>query len=191
MVGGHAPERLRTQRLLLRGFTDADRDPFAALDADPAVMEHFPYPTDRARSDALVDRVRAGWEERGWGLWAVERADTGEMVGFTGLSPATFDAPFTPAVEVGWRLARPHWGHGFATEAGRASLRVAFTDLGVDEVVSFTAAGNTRSRAVMERLGLRRDPADDFAYPTIPEGHPLRAHVLYRVDAATWRAQQG
>ncbi|MFC3688030.1 GNAT family N-acetyltransferase [Aquipuribacter hungaricus] len=191
MVGGLAPERRRTQRLLLRGFTDADREPFAALNSDPAVMEHFPSPVDRARSDALVDRVRAGWADRGWGLWAVERADTGEMVGFTGLSPATFDAPFTPAVEVGWRLARAHWGQGFATEAALASLRVAFEDLGVGEVVSFTAVTNSRSRAVMERLGMHRDPADDFPYPSIPEGHPLRPHVLYRLDAATWRLRQG
>jgi ribosomal-protein-alanine N-acetyltransferase len=186
---------LRTQRLLLRQWREEDRAPFADLNADPVVVEHFPAPLDRAASDALLDRARAHLEEHGWGLWAVEVVEPGPgagtgpggdagprtgFAGFTGLDPVSFRAPFTPAVEVGWRLARWAWGHGYATEAATAALRTAFDDLGLEEVVSFTATVNTRSRAVMERLGLRRDPAEDFDHPRVPVGSPLRRHVLYR-----------
>ena len=176
----------RTDRLVLRGFTDRDREPFAAMNADPEVMAHFQAPYDRARSDRFVDRIQLLWQERGWGLWALERADTGEFIGFTGLAPAEFEAPFTPAVEVGWRLARAHWGLGFASEAAREALRAGFTEAGADEIVSFTAVGNTRSTAVMERIGMVRDPSGDFDHPSVPDGHPLRAHVLYRLDRRRW-----
>ena len=159
------------------------------MNADPAVMEHFVEPLDRARSDALLDRIGAMWDERGWGPWALERLDTGELAGLTGLAPATFEAPFTPAVEVGWRLARQHWGHGFASEAAGEALRVASDELGLDEVVSFTAVGNTRSRAVMERIGLVHDPAGDFDHPSVPPGHRLRRHVLYRTGARSRLAE--
>jgi RimJ/RimL family protein N-acetyltransferase len=175
---------LHTPRLLLRRWRQADREPFATLNADPVVMEHFPAPLHREESDALVDRIESGFEERGWGLWAVEVPGAAAFVGFVGLNPATFDAPFTPAVEVGWRLAREHWGHGYATEGARAALRFGFDELAVDEIVSFTTHGNTRSRRVMERLGMRRDPADDFDNPNVPPGDPLRLHVLYRLDRA-------
>jgi RimJ/RimL family protein N-acetyltransferase len=134
-----------------------------------------------ADSDALVDDIEACWRERGYGLWAVERLDSGAFVGYTGLWPAEFDAPFTPAVEVGWRLAVDHWGHGFATEAGRAALRYGCEVVGLREVVSFTAAANTRSVRVMQRLGMRRDVDGDFAHPAMPPGHPARLHVLYRL----------
>ncbi|HEY4398166.1 MAG TPA: GNAT family N-acetyltransferase [Acidimicrobiia bacterium] len=179
---------LRTPRLLLRRWRDTDRPPFAAMNADPLVMEHFPATLRPEESDDLVDRIAAGFEERGWGLWAVEVPGTAPFAGFIGLNPATFDAPFTPAVEVGWRLARPYWGQGYATEGARAALSFGFTELALEEIVSFTTHGNARSRRVMERLGMRHDPADDFGNPNLPVGDPLRPHVLYRLDRAGWRA---
>jgi len=165
----------------LRRWTDADREPFARINADPRVMEHFPAPMTRDGSDALVDRIVASFDENGYGLWALEVRAGGEFVGFTGLALQTFEAHFTPAVEVGWRLASSAWGHGYATEAASASLDLAFGPLGLDEVVSLTARVNTRSIAVMERLGMTRDPADDFEHIRVPEGHRLRPHVLYRI----------
>jgi RimJ/RimL family protein N-acetyltransferase len=187
-VGG-TPVRV-TNRLVMRGFGDDDRDAFAALNADPVVMEHFPEPYDRARSDAFVDRIGRVWAERGYGLWALERRDTGAFIGYTGLWPADFAAPFTPAVEVGWRLARAHWGRGFASEAAREALRFGFTEVGLHEVVSFTAVDNARSWRVMERIGLRRHPAGDFEHPAVPVDHRVRPHVLYRLTRGQWEASQ-
>lgn len=175
---------LRTERLLLRRFRDEDRDPFAAMNADPRVMEHFVTTLDRGASDAFVDRIEARRDERGYSLWAVEVRDgppgPGRFIGFTGLWDTTFEAPFTPAVEVGWRLAPDAWGHGYATEAATASVDDGFVRVGLPEILSFTAAVNLASRAVMERIGLVRDLDGDFDYPTAPEGHPIRPHVLYR-----------
>jgi ribosomal-protein-alanine N-acetyltransferase len=162
------------------------------MNEDPAVMEHFPNLLDRAASDALIDRITEHWAAEGFGLWAVERIEDGQFLGFTGLSHMVFDAPFTPAVEVGWRLARHAWGHGYATEAAEASLAFGFKDLGLDEIVSFTAPMNTRSSAVMERLGMTRDPAGDFEHPRLPVGHRLRPHILYRLRRTDWaRARSG
>lgn len=175
-----APE-LRTERLLLRGWRAGDLEPFAALNADSEVMEHFPATLTRAQSDAMADRVRAHLTEHGWGLWAVEVVDGPAFVGFVGLARPAFEAHFTPAVEIGWRLARPAWGYGYAPEAGRAVLSYAFAELGLDEVVSFTSVGNANSRRVMEKLGLTHDPADDFDHPNLPADSPLRRHVLYRI----------
>ena len=143
-------------------------------------MEFFPRVLTRGESDELVGRIEAGFARDGFGLWAVEVREAGEFVGFAGLNPVEFEAPFTPAVEVGWRLARTAWGNGYATEAGRAALEFGFERVGLAEVVSFTTAANRRSRAVMERLGMSRDPADDFEHPSLPPGHPQRPHVLYR-----------
>ena len=178
--------RLETERLILREWRDADREPFAALNADPRVVEHLPGPLDRTASDALVDRIVARWASDGHGQWAVERRDDGRFIGFVGLAAPGFEAAFTPCVEVGWRLAVEAWGHGYATEAAQAALRFGFERLGLDEIVSFTIPANVRSRAVMERLGLTRDPADDFDHPNLPEGHPIRHHVLYRLRRADW-----
>ena len=144
-------------------------------------------PLSREQSDDLVDRIETGLEERGWGLWAVEVPGVAAFVGFVGLNPATFDAPFTPAVEVGWRLAREFWGQGYATEGARAALAFGFDTLALDEIVSFTTHGNSRSRRVMERLGMHHDPADDFDNPNVPVGDPIRPHVLYRVARAGWQ----
>ena len=174
---------LETARLLLRRWRPADREPFAALNADPEVMEHYPATLGRAESDALVDRIEADIERRGFGLWAVELREGGEFIGFVGLDVPSFEAHFMPAVEAGWRLARPAWGHGYATEAARAALAFGFEHLQLDEIVAMTAVRNARSRAVMERLGMSRDPADDFGHPKVPVGHELRPHVLYRIAA--------
>jgi RimJ/RimL family protein N-acetyltransferase len=171
---------LRTDRLLLRPWREADLEPFAALNADPVVMEHFPKPLDRSESDAMVARVRAHFERHGFGFWAVEVPGLADIVGLVGLAIPAFEAHFTPCVEIGWRLAREHWGKGYASEAARACLRYGFEELGLDEIVAFTAQGNVRSRAVMERIGMTRRPEDDFDHPSLAEGHPLRRHMLYR-----------
>jgi RimJ/RimL family protein N-acetyltransferase len=176
-------DALLTPRLLMRGFTDADREPFARMNADPVVMEHFVRPRTPEETDAFVDRITAHWDEHGWGLWALERRDTGEFIGYTGLWPVRFEAAFSPKVEVGWRLAAAHWGQGFATEAAGAAVDHAFTVLGWPEVVSFTAEANVRSQAVMERIGMRREPRWDFEHPGVPVGHPVRPHVFYRLTA--------
>ncbi len=184
-----APE-LITDRLLLRAWAAADVEPFAAMNADPEVMQHFPSTLSREESDALVDGIRAGFEQHPFGLWAVELRDAGRFVGFTGLSVPTFDAPFMPAVEVGWRLARWAWGNGYATEAATATLDFGFSRAGLGDVVSFTSVSNVRSRAVMQRLGMTRDPTDDFEHPRIPPGHRLRVHVLYRLSRHQWSARR-
>lgn len=178
--------QLRTRRLLLRRWRDEDRPPFAALNADPVVMEHFPATLSQDESDALVDRIEAGFEQRGWGLWAVEVPGSDAFVGFVGLNPATFDVPFTPAIEIGWRLAREHWGEGYATEGALAALAFGFDSLALDEIVSFTTHANTRSRQVMERLHMQHDPAEDFENPNVPMGDPCRPHVLYRLARDAW-----
>ena len=172
---------LRTDRLLLRPWREDDLESFAALNADPAVMEHFARPLDRSESDAFVARIMAHFAREGFGFWAVEAPGAAPLVGFVGLARPAFEAPFTPCVEIGWRLAREHWGKGYATEAARAALRYGFEQLSLDEIVAFTVPENVRSRAVMERIGMTRSADDDFDHPSLPEGHPLRRHVLYRV----------
>lgn len=181
---------ITTQRLRLRSWHDHDRDAFAALNGDPVVMEHFPSVLDRGASDALVDRIVAGWRAEGLGLWAIEALDDGRFLGFAGLSRPTFEAHFTPAVEVGWRFARDAWGHGYATEAATAAVAYGFDTFGLGEIVSFTVPANLRSRRVMERLGMTRDTADDFDHPRLPLGHPLRRHVLYRLRRADWESRR-
>jgi RimJ/RimL family protein N-acetyltransferase len=176
-----APATLSGDRVRLRRWRDEDRESFAAMNADSQVMAFFPKPLSRAESDALVDRIEAHFGRHGFGLWAIEVPGVAPFIGFTGLSTAAFEAPFTPCVEVGWRLAVEHWGQGYACEAARLALDHGFDSVGLSEIVSFTAATNRRSRAVMERLGMARDPADDFDHPSLPEGHALRRHVLYRL----------
>jgi RimJ/RimL family protein N-acetyltransferase len=174
---------LSSERVRLRRWRQADREPFAAMNADPRVMEFFRSPLSRADSDAMVDRIERHFDKRHYGLWAIEVPGVAAFIGFAGLMLAEFEAPFTPCVEIGWRLAFEHWGHGYASEAARLALGCGFNVLALPEIVSFTSATNHRSRAVMERLGMRRNPADDFDYPSLPEGHPLRPHVLYRLAA--------
>jgi RimJ/RimL family protein N-acetyltransferase len=172
---------LRTERLWLRRWSSGDRARFAAVNADARVMEHFPGVLSREESDALAARIEESLERRGFGLWAVEIPDVTSFAGFVGLSFPGFEAPFTPCVEIGWRLAFAHWGAGYATEGARAVRDFAFAQLGLDEIVSFTVPDNVRSRRVMEKLGMTHDPADDFDHPAHPDGHRLRRHVLYRL----------
>jgi 3-dehydroquinate dehydratase/shikimate dehydrogenase len=180
---------IRTERLLLRRWRDADREPFAVMNADPAVVEHLQGPLSRERSDDFVDRIEAHWEEHGWGLWAVEVVDEASFIGYVGLWPAGYVAP--GMVEVGWRLAAEHWGHGYATEAAREALRFGFEQAGLDEIVSFTVPQNERSWRVMERIGLVRDPARDFDHPRVdPAAYPhLVRHVFYRLSREEWSAR--
>jgi RimJ/RimL family protein N-acetyltransferase len=175
---------LTSARLRLRAWREEDLGPFATLNGDARVMEFFHHPLDRSESDALAGRIREHFERNGFGLWAVEVPGVAEFTGFVGLSVPTFQADFTPCVEIGWRLAYEHWGRGYATEAARAVLAFGFRDLELDEIVSFTVPANSRSRRVMERLGMTQSGADDFEHPAFPAGHPLRSHVLYRLTRA-------
>lgn len=170
-----------TARTVLRRWRPEDRAPFAALNADPRVMEHFPALLTRPESDALADRIEAHFAQHGFGAWALEVPGHLPFAGFVGLMVPGFHAPFMPAVEVGWRLSVEAWGHGYAREAARAALAHGFEVLGLDEIVSFTSHPNTRSIRVMESIGMVRDVAGDFEHPRIAEGHRLRPHVLYRV----------
>jgi RimJ/RimL family protein N-acetyltransferase len=174
---------LRTSRLLLRQWRQDDLDVFAALNADQETMRFFPAPLTRRQSDAFAERAERGIAELGWGLWAVEVVESSRFAGFVGLAAPRFEAHFTPAVEVGWRLARDQWGKGYATEGGRAAVAFGFDELGLEEIVSFTSVVNERSRRVMERLGMTHDPRDDFDHPSVSRG-PLRRHVLFRLRAA-------
>ena len=175
---------LETPRLLLRPWRDDDADAFAAMFDDPLVMEFLMPAKDRAAIDAIVARVRAHFDQHGFGWWAAELRDTGAFIGFIGLSSIPFEAHFTPAIEVGWRLASAHWGQGYATEGARAALEAGFTQLGLDEIVSITVPANRRSIHVMQRIGMQRDPAGDFDHPRLAAGDPLRRHVLYRIGRA-------
>ncbi len=176
---------LTTERLVLRPWRDSDLAPFAALNADPEVMQHFPGTLTEAQANALAQGIREDMAERGFGWWAAEAPDVAPFIGFIGLSIPDLGAHFLPpgrtVVEVGWRLARDHWGKGYATEGARECLRFGFEELGLAEIVSFTTTTNERSQVVMRRLGMTRDPGDDFDHPGIPPGHRLRRHVLYRL----------
>lgn len=170
---------LRTDRLVLRAWRESDLGPWAAMNADPEVREYFPEVLTQEQAEASVARFQADLDQRGWGWWAVEVRATGEFIGFTGLDPVDEGMPFT-GVEAGWRLSRAAWGHGYATEAARAALAYGFDRLGLAEILAVTSATNLRSQAVMRRIGMTRDPADDFDDPTVPQG-PLRPSVVYRL----------
>jgi RimJ/RimL family protein N-acetyltransferase len=172
---------LSTPRLILRRWREQDREPFARMNADPVVMEFMPACLTRTESDRLVTRFEAHFERHGFGPFAVEISETGAFIGFVGLLIPSFEARFTPCIEIGWRLASEYWGRGFATEAAQRVLEEAFSWWKLSEVVSFTVPGNVRSRRVMEKLGMTYDPSDDFDHPSLPAGHPLRRHVLYRL----------
>jgi RimJ/RimL family protein N-acetyltransferase len=175
-----APREIPTNRLRLRRWLPSDVEPFAAMNADPRVAEYLPTPLSREDSEAFVARIQAHFEKHGFGLWAVEIPGVTPFAGFVGLATPRFEAHFTPAVEIGWRLGAEYWGRGYATEGARAVLEYGFDVLGLEEIVSMTVPANARSRRVMEKIGMTRTPADDFDHPLLPEGHPLRRHVLYR-----------
>ena len=177
---------LRTSRLVLRPWCTEDLPAFAAMSADARVMEFFPKTLDRTESEAAAARYASHFERHGFGWWALEVPGVVDFIGFTGLIVPSFEAHFTPCVEIGWRLTRDYWGQGYATEAARASLKFGFETLRLDEIVSLTVPDNVRSRRVMERLEMTRSPADDFDHPKVPEGHHLRRHVLYRLSRSAW-----
>jgi RimJ/RimL family protein N-acetyltransferase len=170
-------DRIRTARLVLRRWSDPDRDAYAAMNADPAVMRYFPATLDRAASDAHVDRIEERFGRQGFGLWALEVADTGEFIGFTGLNPMPDGVPGAGGMEVGWRLARQAWYQGYATEAAAAAVDVGFNGVGLDRIWSVTAVLNEPSQAVMQRLGMT--PHAHFEHPDVEAGHPLRPHIVY------------
>lgn len=183
---------IKTDRLILRPWQKSDLEPFAALNADPQVMEYFPALLSQQESDQMVKRMQTKIEERGWGFWAVSLTENGNFIGFIGMNDvdqASFPAHFAPAVEVGWRLAFPYWGKGYATEGALACLKYGFETLNLEEIVAFTAVQNGRSRAVMERIGMHRDPKDDFDHPKLSKQHRLSRHVLYRIMAKKWQEQ--
>lgn len=172
---------LTTERLLLRPWRHDDLVSFAALNADAEVMRHFPACMSREDSDLLAARILKHFDEHGFGQWIVERREDGAFIGVLGLQRVSFEAPFTPAVEIGWRFNTAYWRQGYALEAARAALAFAFEQLRLEEVVAFTVPANLPSQGLMQRLGMQRDEAGDFEHPRLPQGHPLRLHVLYRI----------
>lgn len=180
---------LRTPRTLLRTWRDSDIAALAAMNADPEVMRHFPATLSAAESAELAERIKDHFARESFGLWVLEIPGVMEFAGFVGLLRVSFAAPFTPAVEIGWRLVPAAWGHGYASEAAQAALDYAFNIEQLEEVVSFTVPANHRSQAVMQRLGMHRDSGDDFDHPRLTPGHPLQRHVLYRIRRAGWLAR--
>ncbi len=178
---------LETERLLLRQWREQDLPVFASLNSDPEVMEYFPNLLSREESDAMAQKCKALISERGWGFWAVELKNSGEFIGFVGLHKPKLTLPFSPCVEIGWRLLKKHWGNGYATEAAGESLRYAFETICLNEVVSFTTISNIRSRSVMNRLGLG-NTSQNFQHPDMQEKHPLSEHVLYKLTKSDWEA---
>jgi RimJ/RimL family protein N-acetyltransferase len=179
---------LETDRLLLRQWQPADREPFAKLNADPRVMEFFPNMLSREASGAFADRIQALIEHQGWDLWAVEIKNTHQFIGYVGLHIPTYELPFNPCVEVGWRLAYEFWGKGYAPEAALMALKFGFESLNLAEIVSFTALSNVRSQRVMEKIGMQRSP-ETFQHPNVPTESTLREHCLYRLSRSDWLQQ--
>jgi ribosomal-protein-alanine N-acetyltransferase len=177
---------IRSERLILRRWREADLAPFAAMNGDPLTMRFMPSVMTAAESEALIGRFEEHHRLHGFGVWAVEAPGVAPFIGYIGLQRVGFDAPFTPAVEIGWRLAPAYWGKGYATEGANAALRFGFEDLNLDQIVSFTVPANKPSWSVMQRLGMTRDPAEDFDHPRLPVGHALRRHVLYRMGREAW-----
>jgi RimJ/RimL family protein N-acetyltransferase len=181
-------DEMRTARLRIRPWDDSDRAPFAAMHADPSVMELMPGVLGAEQCAALIDSNQRHFREHGFGLWSLEVVGERPYVGYAGLLRTAFVAPFTPCVEIAWMLARDAWGRGYAIEAARAICQKAFDDLGIDELVAFTVPGNARSRRVMDQLGMSYDHVEDFDHPRVAVGHPLRRHVLYRLSKTNWAA---
>jgi ribosomal-protein-alanine N-acetyltransferase len=179
-----APQELRTERLVLRPWLPADNVPFAALNADPGVMKYFPGTLTREESDAFIERVHDHFAQHGFGFWALGVPGVAPFIGFVGLAVPRFEAHFTPCVEIGWRIAAEYWNRGYATEAAKAGVAFGFATLGLKEIVAFTVPENVASRRVMEKLGMSHDAADDFDHPSLPVGHRLRRHVLYRINSS-------
>lgn len=173
------PTIITTDRLILRPWREDDLEPFAALNADPRVMECFPSVKTWEETKQEYDRICSHIDQYDFGFWAVELKDSHQFIGMIGIKHVTFEAGFTPAVEIGWRLAHEHWGKGYASEGAKAALAYGFNEVGLDEIVSFTTVGNQRSRNVMEKIGMKHE--EDFAHPFLPKDHPLSLHALYRI----------
>lgn len=181
---------LKTERLILRPWKETDLAPFAKLNGDPKVMEFFPSVMTTEESNKFVENISDSFNKDGWGFWAAALIETDECIGMIGLRDVFFKVPFTPAVEIGWRLAYEHWGKGYAAEGALAALEFGFQTLNLDEIVSFTAVQNQRSQRVMEKIGMSRSPKDDFDHPKLASGHWLSRHVLYRMDRNKWDQRQ-
>lgn len=184
-----APLELRTPRVLLRQWKDSDSDAWAAMNADPQVRRYFPGVLNRTEAQGEADRIRAAIAQRGWGMWALEIPGVHPFAGFVGLNLPGFEAPWMPAVEVGWRLAANTWHQGYASEGARAALDFAFTQLDLPQVVAMSVPTNAPSHAVMQRIGMLRDTAGDFDHPRVPNDSPLKRHLLHRISQAQWQAR--
>ncbi len=183
------PDFLNTERLTLRRWKESDLEPFTAMNMDAEVMQYFPSLITPEQTKKMIDKIEEGFTEKGFGLWAAEITETNEFIGFTGLSVPTFSAHFTPCIEIGWRIAPAYWGQGYAPEAAREILKDAFKRLKLPELVSFTAKANSNSIRVMRKLGMTRDPKEDFNHPLIEKNTRLAEHVLYRLSKKQWLAQ--
>lgn len=190
-MSGMSDFTIKTERLILRPWQENDFEQFARLNADPRVMEFFPWLLSQEESNQLAKRICTAMKQQGWGLWAVSIPGIADFIGYIGLAPVNFVADFTPAVEVGWRLAYEFWDKGYATEGAKAAIKYGFETLNLKEIVSFTATKNKRSRNVMEKIGMHHSQKDDFDHPKLAEGHPLRKHVLYRIEANEWQRRVG
>lgn len=177
---------IETNRLILREWQEEDLEAFARINQDPQVMEHFPALLSIEETAAFIERINQHFRKHGFGLWAVVLKESEELIGFVGLNIPSFEAHFTPCVEIGWRLASQHWGKGYATEAAKAVLKTGFKKYGLKEIVSFTVPANKRSIRIMEKIGMVRDPKDDFEHPKLPKDHPLLVHVLYRISSLNY-----
>lgn len=180
--------QLETERLILRRWQDADLEPFSAITANREVRRYYPSTLTQDETKSLIERIESHFEKEGFGLWALELKSTGQLIGYTGLQKPNIEAHFMPCIEIGWQLCRKHWGKGYAPEAARKVLEDGFVRLALEEIVSFTAAVNQKSIRVMEKLGMQRNPADDYEHPMLPTEHPLKPHVLYRLPKTVWLA---
>ncbi|MCA3017601.1 MAG: GNAT family N-acetyltransferase [Rhodocyclaceae bacterium] len=185
-----SPVEIRTQRVLLRQWKDSDLDAWAEMNADPEVRKYFPKVLDRAEADGEASRIRGGIAQRGWGMWAIEIPGILPFAGLVGLNLPAFQAPWMPAVEIGWRLSRDAWHKGYATEGAVAAMNFAFDELHLPEVVAMSVKTNTPSHQVMQRLGMTHDPSADFDHPRVPADWPLKTHILHRISPATWKARR-
>ena len=185
------PQTLKTEHLILRPWRPSDTEPFTAMSQDPEVMAHLLAFASQEAIASWIQRQVDHFEKYGFGFWALESRETGEFMGATGLLRISYEAHFTPAVEVGWRLARRFWGQGYVPEAARSALSFGFENLGLSEIVANTVSANHNSRRVMEKLGMVRDPADDFDHPLVPADSPLRRQILYRLTRENWSRLRG
>lgn len=182
--------QLETERLILRRWQDSDLAPFAAITSDREVRRYYPNVLTKEETISLIERIESNFQKEGFGLWALELKSSGEFIGYTGLHRPTIKAHFMPCIEIGWQISAKHWGQGYAPEAASKTLEDGFDRIGLEEIVSFTSVANSKSIRVMEKLGMHRNPKDDYLHPFLPEGHPLKPHVLFRLKKTEWLQQR-